>query len=109
MPGSAPTRTAVVITSIIAVVFAVCLIDSPALPRAPVRSGTTTCEGRVEVAQDANPGWYEIDTCSFDGNSAVGKAILAACGVGNACEVKAHGEWAPDFTRSGSSPFGGSA
>jgi hypothetical protein len=85
------------IKSAIALTFAVCLINSPALSRAPVRSGTTTCEGRVEVAHYANPGWYEIDTCSFIGNTVAGKAILEACGVGNACQIKAYGEWAPDF------------
>jgi hypothetical protein len=56
-----------------------------------------TCEGKVEIAQSANPGWYEIDVCSFDSNTLAGKAILDACGVGNSCQIKAYGRWAPDF------------
>jgi hypothetical protein len=90
-------RRETMIKSAIALAFAVCLINSPALSRAPVRSGTTTCKGRVEVNQDANPGWHQIDICSFNGNTVAGKAILEACGVGNACQIKAYGEWAPDF------------
>jgi hypothetical protein len=81
----------------IAFAFAVCLINSPALSRVAPHSGTTTCEGKVEVAPYSNPGWYQIDICSFEGNTPAGKAILDACGVGNPCQVKAYGEWAPDF------------
>ena len=74
-----------------------CLFASPAFSRADPHSGTTTCEGRVEANQYSNTGWYEIDTCSFDGNSPAGRTILEGCGIGNPCRIEAFGEWAPDF------------
>ena len=83
--------------SAIAVAFALCLMNSPALSRAPPRSGITTCEGRIEVSQYSNPGWYRIDDCSFEGNTRAGKAILDACGVGSPCRIRAYGVREPDF------------
>jgi hypothetical protein len=77
--------------------FAVCLINSPALSRAAPHSGITTCEGKVGKTELSNPGWYEIDVCSFDGNTPSGKTILNICGIGNPCRIKAFGEWAPGF------------
>jgi hypothetical protein len=68
----------------IAIAFAVCMINSPALSRVAPHSGTTTCEGRVE--QHGNPDWYDIDVCSFNDNAPVGKAILATCGGGKPCQ-----------------------
>jgi hypothetical protein len=81
---------------IAAIALAICMINFPALSRVAPSSGTTTCEGRVE--QRGNQGWYVIDVCSFDGDTAAGKAILSTCGVGNPCQVTAYGEWAPDFS-----------
>jgi hypothetical protein len=73
----------------------VCLVNSPALSRAASHQGTTTCEGPIKQVGD--PGWYEIDVCSFDGSTHAGKIILATCSEGDPCQIKAYGEWAPDF------------
>lgn len=79
----------------IAIALTFCLMSAPALSRAVPHSGTTTCEGIIK--QVGNPGWYEIDVCSFDRNTAAGKVILSTCGEGNPCRIKAYGEWAPGF------------
>ena len=81
----------------IALAFALCVINSPALSRSPQQSGTATCEGRIEVAGQSTPGWYTLNDCFFDANTSAGKAILDACGVNNPCRIKAFGKWAPDF------------
>ena len=81
----------------IAVAFAAaCLINSQAVSRAAPQ-GTTICEGRVTQSLFSNPGWYKINICYFDGNTPAGKAILGTCGKGDPCQIKAYGEWAPDF------------
>jgi hypothetical protein len=80
---------------ILVLVLTVCLVNSPALSRAAFHKGITTCEGRIK--QVDNPGWYEIDVCSFDGSTPAGKNILATCSEGDPCQIRAYGVWTPDF------------
>jgi hypothetical protein len=81
--------------AILVLAFTVCLVNSPAQSRAAFHKGISTCEGRLK--QVGNPGRYEIDVCSFDGNAPSGKTILATCSEGDPCQIKAYGEWASEF------------
>jgi hypothetical protein len=77
---------------------------SQASARAAPRHGVQECVGEIQVAVG---GYYNVDDCTFDGKSKVGKQILSACGdpakppvaedTSYFCTVKAWGEFAPDF------------
>jgi hypothetical protein len=81
--------------AILVLAFMLCLVNSPALSRSAFHKGISTCEGRIK--QVGNPGRYEIDVCSFDGSAPAGKTILATCSEGDPCQIRAYGEWAPEF------------